>query len=153
MAKKKVVPPKLEVNDKEVIYTLHEVSCTNADSCLSYALKRVGLHYTGFNGEDVLRGAEKTKLTNLKSAEVGSIILRVTKLKTIYKAMSIDIFGLCASKKMLSGIHFYVVERNNIWSDFGWEGIRLTEVDAISIDKSEFYEITIEAMHDFVINS
>lgn len=127
----------------EDIKKLHAVTCTNADSCLSYALKRVGLSYKGVDGEEFFEKSEKLKVDDLSKIDEGLIIARVAiKPKEGYRAMSIDESGVAAAEKVKWAFHFYVTERNAILSDFGWDGIRLTHAGSISKKGAEFYIIT-----------
>jgi len=97
---------------------IHKVVLDKTDTCLTYALKRIGLDphlctYENFN-EYFHQMPWKSKKKDLL---LGSLLLWDKEIKWKWMPVSISKDGLIKSKSIPTGFHFAVYEGNNLISD------------------------------------
>lgn len=117
---------------------LKAVKMTKADSCLTYALKRIGYPY---NSEDAIEIEWLDKLTNLpkindkpKKGDIG--VWRKDK-KKYRKGLSITKEGLVIEDTREDMIHFCVYEGKGLISDMSsYYSIRLRKLEELKTQPS-----------------
>lgn len=105
---------------------LKTVHLNNADTCLTYILKRLSVYekYTNLNGVDFIKLFHQHDLHCLTILEIGDIIV-LEKVKPKFKYINtiIDSNGRVFLNKINNSYHFMVYEGTFI-TDYGFFGIR-----------------------------
>lgn len=100
-----------------MILRLCEVTITKTDTCLTYALKRLGSSPFIWSYENIDKAFDITSFSTIEQLEVGDVVLWDANAHKVEMATHIDVKGNLTLTEVWARVHFAVYEGNGMVSD------------------------------------